>query len=192
MDDGTRTPRGRFRYGRQLRMLLGAVFVAGLVFSLNACADRMVTSRSDKQIDAFFEHAEADKEHVWLEEAAPGFVATLPSDGALRLAERALAHPDAAVRAYGLQLLYQLGLDARGDLAAAELLVRGDDLTGIGWGWLHSGDPTLLERRLRGIREAVASRIETMRPAERKAAEEFLCEGREACIGKNGPETSGP
>lgn len=103
-----------------------------------------------------------------------------------------MTHPDAAIRIYGLQLIYQLGLDARGDQAAAERLVKGDDLTALGWSWLHSSDPTLLERRLRGIREVISSRIETMQPAERKAAEEFLCGGREECMGKDVPDASRP
>lgn len=192
MDDATCTSLDSLQRAARATRLLRTLSIVSLVFALSACTDPTDVSRSDPQIDAFFQHTQTAQAAAWLEEEAPGMVAPLSNADALKLAERALTHSDAAVRIFGLQLIYQRGFDDRGDQAAASLLLRGDDLTGLGWGWMHSGDPTLLERRLRGIRAAVSSRSATLRPDERKAAEAFLCEGREACIGKDGPETTGP
>ena len=48
-------------------------------------------------------------------------------------------------------------------------------------GWLHSGDPALLEIRLTGIRAALVRRLPSLPPERRKAVEAFLCAGQSAC-----------
>lgn len=79
-----------------------------------------------------------------------------------------------------MQLLYQLQLDDPADQAAAQLIARGDDLTALGWAWMHSGEPGLMERRLDGIRDALSAQLSAMAPDERERAIKFLCEGQQA------------
>jgi hypothetical protein len=138
-------------------------------------------SRSDASIDTFFARAEAVDGRRWLDEEAKGYVAPLPRPTRIQLAERALSHSDPAVRLYGVELLYQLQLDDRADQAAAQLIARGDDLTALGWAWMHSGEPDLLQRRLDGIRSALTAQLPTMTPDERERAAKFLCDGEASC-----------
>ncbi|MBJ6982031.1 hypothetical protein [Luteimonas sp. MC1572] len=162
------------------RVLTALAFALALSLALGAgtCSNHATDTPA---VDAFFAHVEARDGARWLEEEADDHIATLADNDALALAHRALTHADADVRLYGLGLLYRFGLNDEADAAAAELLIRGDDLAGLGWGWLHSGDPTLLETRLDGIRAALVRRLPALPAERRQAAEAFLCTGQEAC-----------
>ena len=149
-----------------------------LTLCAGACSNRATATPA---VHTFFTHAEAGDGTRWLEEEADDHVARLTGDEALLIARRALAHANSDVRVYGLGLLYHLDHNDEADTAAAELLIRGDDLAGLGWGWLHSGDPALLESRLDGIRAALVRRLPSLPPERRQAAEAFLCTGQTAC-----------
>ena len=153
-------------------------YVLVLTLCVGACSNRVTGTPA---VDAFFVHAESSDGARWLEEEADGYIAALRDEDALVLARRALAHVSPEVRLYGLGLLYRFGQPDEADAAAADLLVRGDDLAGLGWGWLHSGDPALLEIRLTGIRAALVRRLPSLPPERRKAVEAFLCAGQSAC-----------
>lgn len=143
------------------------------------------SSDGDAAVRSFFRQAEAPSGDQWLDEHANGFVDTLPRATQIQIAERASTHRDANVRLYGAALFYKLGLDERGDQTAAELVIRGDDLTALGWAWLHSGDSTLMERRVEGIGRVLESRLPQLTALEQQRAQKFLCEGHSsACTRK--------
>ena len=143
------------------------------------------SSGTDPAVNAFFRQVEAPQGGQWLDEHAQDFVADLPPSTRIEIAERASTHRDASVRLYGAELFYELGLDAHGDKAVAELVIRGDDLTALGWAWLHSGDSTLMERRVAGIGRILEARGPQLSQAEQQRAQKFLCEGRSpACTRK--------
>lgn len=143
------------------------------------------SSGTDSAADEFFRQVEAPQGEQWLDERARGFVADLPRPARIEIAERASTHGDADVRLYGAGLFYDLGLDTRGDQAVAGLVIRGDDLTALGWAWLHSADSTLMERRVAGISRILEVRLPRLTPAEQQRAQKFLCEGRSsACTRK--------
>lgn len=133
------------------------------------------------EVQRFFEQAEADNGLAWMETDGDAFVARLPKSSQVALAELSVEHSKPQVRLFGLVWLYRLGLEKRADSVAAALILRGDDITGLAWGWMHSSDPGLLERRLDGIKRELQSRIPSMTPEERKRADEILCEGKSEC-----------
>lgn len=165
-----------------LRFLRGpmAVAVFLLVLSGTACRDR-TASAPDPSIEAFIRLAQSSPNHSWLEEEADEYVSALPNGTRIGIAERALQHSDPQIRFYGMQQLYELGLTTRGDEAAAELLLDGADLTGLGWAWMHSADSHLLEKRIAGISKAILAHHAAMTPEQLAMAKKFLCNKRDDC-----------
>lgn len=164
---------------RLLRSSL-AVAVCLLVLPGAACRDR-TASAPDPHVEAFIRHAQSDPNHSWLEEEADDYVSALPNGTRIGIAEAALQHSDPRIRLYGVQQLYELDLATRGDEAAAELLLNGADLTGLGWAWMHSADRHLLEKRIAGISKAVLARHAAMTPEQLAMAKKFLCTKRDNC-----------
>lgn len=136
---------------------------------------------SDARVDEFFERVRSDTDHQWLENAGDAWLANLPPESQVLIAERALHDSDPELQTLGAQLFYALGMDERGDAAVADLAIQGVDVTGFGWGWMHSGEAGLLEKRMDGIRRILLSRYEQLTPEQRIRAEEILCEEGQAC-----------
>lgn len=88
-------------------------------------------------------------------------------------AERSLL--DQAMQAYAQRQ------DARGDEAVAGLIMNGFNATGLTWGWLHSGDAGLLDRRLESIRAILLARRDTMTPKQRRTVADLYCEAGAPC-----------
>jgi hypothetical protein len=122
--------------------------------------------------DEFFALAKQDPE--WLEENGFGWLASLPVDVRLQIAERAMQQSTIEVQLLAPHQFYDLGLDERGDAALAELFLQDLDLTGFAWGWMHSGKPGLMEARLAGIRRALLARYEVLTPEQQARAKELL------------------
>jgi hypothetical protein len=155
-----------------------AMAVLVLSLALSACASSgtpAAGATADPHVDEFFAHVRSDTDHQWLEEESDAWLATLPKQSRIRIAERALRDSDAEVRYVGVAQFYRLGEDARGDDAAAQLAIQGGDLTGLGWGWLHSGKPGLLEERRAGIRKALLARYDQLTPEQQANARKVLC-----------------
>lgn len=92
---------------------------------------------------------------------------------ALSPAERALL--DEAKQAYGQHQ------DARGDEAVAGLIMNGFDATGFAWGWMHSGDAGLLNRRVEAIRAILLARRDTMTAQQKLTVADLFCEAGAPC-----------
>lgn len=125
--------------------------------------------------ESVFRQLQADASGSWLEDDGAELLAKLPVEARTEVATRALADPQPRVRLVGLQLMYELGPDERADAAAAGLLADGVDITGLGWAWMHSGAPRLMERRLDGIAAALRDRYDTLDAGQRRRADAFLC-----------------
>lgn len=136
---------------------------------------------SDARVDEFFERVRSDTDHQWLENAGDAWLANLPPESQVLIAERALHDSDPELQTLGAQLFYALGMDERGDAAVADLAIQGVDVTGFGWGWMHSGEAGLLAKRMNGIRHILLSRYEQMTPEQRTRAEKILCRKGQAC-----------
>lgn len=138
-------------------------------------------AQGSTEVQGFFERIEADGGPAWMEAEGDAFVARLPRSSQVTLAELSTEHSNPGVRLFGLAWLYRLNLEQRADSAAAALVLRGDDLTGLAWTWMHSSDPALLGRRLDGIKRELRLRIPSMTPEERTRADKILCDGQSEC-----------
>jgi hypothetical protein len=133
-------------------------------------------SSPDGQADEFLRRLAADPEQEWFEESGQEWLAQLPKEARVRVAEKAMASAEPMIQTIGAMQYYAMGMDERGDSAVAELAVRGVDTTGFGWGWMHSGEAGLLERRLAGVRKALKERYPQLTAEQRKRADELLQE----------------
>ena len=148
-----------------------ALFLACLL-TVIACAHAKPPA---PPVESVFRQLQADTSDSWLEDDGAELLAKLPVGVRAEVATRALADPQPRVRLVGLQLMYELGPGERADAAAAALLADGVDITGLGWAWMHSGDPSLLERRLDAIAAALRGSYDTLDAGQRRRADAFLC-----------------
>jgi hypothetical protein len=151
---------------------LGVALVAGCVD-----ASRPV----DKNVQSFFQRVDGPGGGLWLEDESPRFIQALSPAVRGQIAERAVTHQNPDVRLFGVQQLYALGQDRRADEAAAQLVIDDVDVTGLGWAWLHSGDPTLMERRLQAIGRALTQRYPSLTPEQKRRAKKFVCDSNAHC-----------
>jgi hypothetical protein len=164
--------------------LLALLLAIAAVTSAVGCASGArpaPAAPADARVDEFFAHVRSDTDHAWLEESSDAWLTELPAGTRIQIAERALGDPDPAVQLSGPLQFYALGMDERGDAAMAKLAVQGVDLTGVAWGWLHSGDAGLMGRRMAGIRRALIADYEQMTAEQRLRAEAILCEEGQPC-----------
>jgi len=133
-------------------------------------------------VAVFFSHVHAADGAAWLEDNADAYAAGLSASDAQRLAARARADANAEVRLFAVRLLYARGDEAAAAEAAADLVLRGDDIKGLVWGWMHGSDPTVTERRMAAIRDAITRRAESLDPAQRARAIKAVCEHGEDCL----------
>jgi hypothetical protein len=158
----------------------GLVFAAVAALFLAACGSGANLQQSSAQ-DKFFAHVDGKQGEAWLEEEGANYVAGLPDDQAYAIAKRALKHPGGSVRLFGLEVLYRLGHETEADKAAGDLLIAGDDLTGVAWAWLHSADPTLMQRRIKGICSSISGREGELTPSQKGRLEHLLGAQWENC-----------
>jgi hypothetical protein len=156
-----------------LRVVLPSFSLAPLI------ADGPTTS--DAQAREFLRRLEADTEDEWIGGQGQEWLEQMSPEAKLRVAELGMASANPRLQFFAPVLLYSLGMDERGDAGVAELVVRGVDITGLGWSWIHSGDAGLMERRLAGVRAALRARHATLTPEQRKRAKDLLCEEAKPC-----------
>lgn len=164
--------------------LLASLLVVGALTIAVGCASAVrptPVAAADARVDEFFERVRSDPDHEWLEESSDAWLAELPVETRVQIAERTIRDSDPAVQLSGPLQFYAVGLDDRGDAAVAKLAVQGVDVTGIAWGWLHSGDAGLMDRRMAGIRRVLIAGYGQMTAEERLRAEAILCEEGQAC-----------
>jgi hypothetical protein len=135
--------------------------------------------------DEFLARARSDRE--WLEAESHEWLATLPTEVRLRVAERALADADQQVQFSGVLQYYAMHLDDRGDAAVAGLILDGFDATGLGWGWIHSGDAGLADRRFAGVRRELIARYDSLSPEQQLRARTVLCADTPDCDPRHPP-----
>lgn len=72
--------------------------------------------------------------------------------------------------------LFERGQERQGAKAAAELVLDGEDLTGLFYSWLHTGRPGTPQRRYVAISRALLDRYGDLSAVERQRADAFLCQ----------------
>lgn len=157
-----------------LRVVLPSFSLAELITGGAATADA--------QAKEFLQRLESDPDDEWLEDDGQTWLGQLSPETKLRIAELGMASGKTKLQGYGPILLYSMGLDERGDAAIADLWVHGVEAgLGLAWGWIHSGDATLYERRMAGIQKALRARYADLTPEQRKLADKLLCEEGKDC-----------
>lgn len=129
----------------------------------------------------FQAHLRSPSRDAWFETDAADWMRTLSTVEASQVAEVALADAAPGIRIFGAQLLFDDVSEQRGASAAAGLVIRGDDLTPLGWSWLHSGDAAMTGRRLALIRGELESRKSRLTPQQRQRVDKLLCADESGC-----------
>ncbi|TZF89754.1 hypothetical protein [Cognatilysobacter lacus] len=132
-------------------------------------------------MDEFSRHVHGEERDAWLENAAPAWARQLSRDDAEQVSATALADPSFNVRVFGVQLLFDRVSEARGAQAAAELVIRGDDLTPLLWSWMHASPAGTVERRLDMIRAELEARKGGLAPEQRQRVDRLLCPPGKRC-----------
>lgn len=118
---------------------------------------------------------------TWLEDHGKVLARELSPSEAERVASVALDHPSPQVRIFAIALLFERVDEQKGAEAAALRLIKGDDLLGMLWGWMHAAPADIADRRLDLIRKEVQERLPSLADDERKRAEKLLCSQPSGC-----------
>ncbi len=156
-----------------------AVLIAALFFA-NACAPASSPPPTDAADVAIAHIASSDGE-AWLEQHGADLAKDLTASEAERVAHAAVDHSSPAVRIYGIGLFFERVDEQKGAEAAATRILKGDDLTGMVWGWMHARPAEVADRRLALIRKEVQERLPNLAGDERTRAEKLLCEPPSSC-----------
>lgn len=172
---------GGYRSGRS-SLACSQLRIASLFLACMAIAScSMAGPPSDRASAEFRAHLASPTRDAWLENDATSWMGALSPKDAAAVGELALADSSAGVRIFGTQVLFERVSEARGASAAADMIVRGDDVTPLMWSWLHARDPSMAERRLALIRGELESRKGRLTPEQRQRVDKLLCPGGSGC-----------
>lgn len=166
------------RSGRQCLAAV-AILAALSLTPLGGCAQNPPPQID--RVSAITTHLDTPDAESWIDSEGPRAVKSLSASESERVAEHALAHPSAAVRAFGVGLMFEKVDELKGARAAATQLIRGDDLTGMLWAWIHAAPPNVADRRLELIRKEVQNRLPSLTGQERMRAQKLLCGQSKGC-----------
>jgi hypothetical protein len=108
---------------------------------------------------------------------AESYLSKLTPEQQLEVARRLTVDPSAAYVRYGVLLLVRLKHTDEAIAPISNLLLTGNDVSGLFWAWVHYDDPCLTDSMSLRLGRYLLSRHDALQGAERKRAEEYLAAG---------------
>jgi hypothetical protein len=108
---------------------------------------------------------------------AESYLSKLTPSQQLEVARRLAVDPSAAYVRYGVLLLVRLKHTDEAIAPISNLLLTGNDVSGLFWAWVHYDDPCLTDSMSLQLGRYLLSRHDALRGTERKRVEEYLAAG---------------